>query len=168
MQGYFEILADTLIGYTLPSFRPRAKIKEIAHPKFYFFDCGVVRALQHETRTDASNDAAGHLFETYFINEIRALNSYYSLGLELFYWQAEHGTEVDLIVVNGQKRISFEIKHSKTWKTAHNKGLQSLLNEKVIEKGFGIYVGDKKLMFDSIEVLPYKEALISLKAICTK
>jgi len=45
VQGYFEILLNTLFASLLPASRPRAKVKEIQHPKFYFFDPGVVRAL---------------------------------------------------------------------------------------------------------------------------
>ena len=41
---YFEILVETLLGNWLPAWTPRAKVKETAHAKFYFFDSGVVRA----------------------------------------------------------------------------------------------------------------------------
>src|SRR3990167_145614 len=45
VQGYFEVLVDTMLGSWLPAWRPRARVKEIGHPKFYFFDTGVVRAI---------------------------------------------------------------------------------------------------------------------------
>lgn len=32
---YFSILEDTLLGHFLPAFRPRLKVREGAHPKFY-------------------------------------------------------------------------------------------------------------------------------------
>src|SRR5712692_1854330 len=72
VQGYFEVLVDTLIGAWLPAWRPRAKVKEVQHPKFYFFDTGVVRALSgrlHEPLTDAER---GPLLETYLLHELRA------------------------------------------------------------------------------------------------
>lgn len=50
VQGYFEILVDTLIGTWLPAWRPRAKVKEVGHPNFYFFDTGAVRALAGRLR----------------------------------------------------------------------------------------------------------------------
>ena len=34
VQGFFGILVDTLIGVWLSAWRPRAKVKELAHPKF--------------------------------------------------------------------------------------------------------------------------------------
>ena len=48
VQGYFDTLIDTLIGFWLPAWQPRAKVKEVAHPKFYLFDCGVVRRVLSE------------------------------------------------------------------------------------------------------------------------
>ena len=44
VQGYFETLSDTLIGVWLPAWRRRAKVKEVASPKFYLFDSGVAVA----------------------------------------------------------------------------------------------------------------------------
>ena len=41
---YFSILEDTLLGYFLPAYRPRAKVREQLRSKFYWFDPGVARA----------------------------------------------------------------------------------------------------------------------------
>jgi len=38
IQGYFQILVDTLLGRWLPAFRLRPKRRVIAAPKFYFSD----------------------------------------------------------------------------------------------------------------------------------
>jgi len=162
-QGYFEILRDTLVGWFLPAYRPKAKVKEVAHPKFYFFDCGVVRALRHETRHELQQPALGYLFETWFLNEVRFINHTKSLGAELFYWQAEHGTEVDLIMVRGKERIGFEIKATNVWKKDYNKGLTALFEAKVIDKAYGVYTGDRNLVMDGVEVLPFAKALERIK-----
>lgn len=163
VQGFFEILRDTLLGWFLPPYRPRAKVKEIAHPKFYFFDCGVIRALRHETRYELLQPALGHLFETWFLNEVRILNQIELLGAELFYWRTESGNEVDLIVVQGNKRIGFEIKSTDSWDKSYNTGLLTLLETKMIDKAYGIYTGDRKLVMGPIEIWPYAQALVSFK-----
>ena len=67
VQRYFEILVDTLVGTWLPAWRPRAKVKEVAHPKFYFFDPGVVRALAGRLREPVGAEERGHLLETYVL-----------------------------------------------------------------------------------------------------
>jgi len=40
VQRYFDVLVDTLVGYWLPAWQPRLKVRERANPKFYLFDCG--------------------------------------------------------------------------------------------------------------------------------
>src|SRR3990170_1172279 len=46
VEDYFTILDDLLLAVRLPVFRKRAKRKIVAHPKFYFFDAGVYRAMR--------------------------------------------------------------------------------------------------------------------------
>ena len=46
VEGYFDILNDLQIGYRIPIFQKRARRKTQAHPKFYFFDAGLFRALR--------------------------------------------------------------------------------------------------------------------------
>ena len=167
VQGYFDILCDTLIGFYLPSLKVKAKVKEIAHSKFYLFDCGVQRALSRRLRENPSQFERGKLFESYFINEIRAVNSYFNMGGQLYYWRTESGTEVDLIWCCGKKRVGFEIKYSQTWKPKYNKGLNVLLDKKLISKAYGIYTGKTCLKQGKVEVFPFTKFLdqVSLKKV---
>ena len=64
VQGYFDTLVDTLIGVWLPAWRPRARVKEVGHPKFYFFDTGDVRALAGRLREPLERAERGPLLET--------------------------------------------------------------------------------------------------------
>src|SRR5262249_23660293 len=45
VQGYFDVLVDTLLGSWLHAWKLKRATKLVAHPKFYFFDAGVARAL---------------------------------------------------------------------------------------------------------------------------
>ena len=159
VQGYFSILEDTLLGWRLPAYRNKAKVKEVAHTKFYLFDCGVQRALAGLHREKPSVTEMGVLFETFILNEIRAFNSWYSQGAQLFYWRTESGNEVDLIWKRGRRAMGFEIKSSQIWKESFNKGLQVLLQSGNIQKAFGIYRGKKSLKMGKVTVLPYQKAL---------
>ena len=46
VEDYFAILENLLIAVRLPVFTRRAKRRLVAHPKFYFFDAGVFRAIR--------------------------------------------------------------------------------------------------------------------------
>ncbi|MCY4343912.1 MAG: DUF4143 domain-containing protein [Gammaproteobacteria bacterium] len=159
VQGYFGILEDTLLGWQLPAWRKRAKVKEVAHSKFYLFDCGVQRALAGLHRDKPSSAERGALFETWLLNEFRALNAWSAQGAEFFYWRTEAGTEVDLIWKRGGRAVGIQIKASRNWKEPFNKGLRTLLQAGGIDQAFGVYTGERELKFDEIRVLPYQSAL---------
>ena len=93
VQGYFDILVDTLVGVWLPAWRPRAKVKEVAHPKFYFFDPGAVRALAGRSREPLDREERGPLLETYVLHELRAWMNRSGTGGQL----APSRSEVDFI-----------------------------------------------------------------------
>jgi predicted AAA+ superfamily ATPase len=67
VQGYFDILIDTLLGHWLPAFRLKRATKLVVHPKFYFFDAGVARALGGRIAYPPTGEELGTLFETYLI-----------------------------------------------------------------------------------------------------
>lgn len=164
VQGYFNILEDTLLGWYLPAYRNNAKVKEVAHPKFYWFDCGVLRALAGLHREQPSTAESGLLFETYILNEFRALNDWKSHGARFFYWRTESGTEVDLIWKQGRRCIGFEIKGTTAWKQNFNKGLNVLLDAGQIQQAFGVYRGERPQKIGGVTVLPYATALAMAEA----
>ena len=159
VQGYFSILEDTLLGWYLPAYRNKAKVKEVAHAKFYLFDCGVQRALAGLHRDKPSATETGVLFETFILNEFRALNSWRSHGAQFFYWRTESGNEVDLIWKRGRQAVGFEIKSSGIWKERFNRGLNVLLRSGDIRQAFGVYRGERVLKVGEVIVLPYEKAI---------
>ena len=61
VKEYYQILEDTLIGFFLwPHDRNERKK---ARPKFYFFDCGVVRTIQNRLQDPPTPQEKGFLFE---------------------------------------------------------------------------------------------------------
>ena len=67
---YFEILEDTLVAYRLEAFAKSEKIRLIQHPRFYFFDVGVLNGVMGNFT--ASPDRIGSLWEHLVMQTIRA------------------------------------------------------------------------------------------------
>lgn len=67
VQRYFGVLVDTLLGTWLPAWQPRAKVREVAHPKFYLFDPGVARAAASRLRQPIDDVERGTLLETWIL-----------------------------------------------------------------------------------------------------
>lgn len=153
LDGYFSILEDTLLGSFVEPIHLKAKVKEVATPKFYFFDCGVTRALRNDLR-EPLGDEKGYQLETFLLNEMRAYSSYSQAGWEFYYWGTPSGNEVDFIIVDGRKKTGLEVKSSRTWKKEFGNGLKTLLEEKKIQRAMAVYTGDRRLKDGGIEVFP--------------
>lgn len=67
------ILLKKLYGNFVEAIHLKAKVKEVSTPKFYFFDCGVVRALRNELGEKISESERGYLLETFILNEVQVL-----------------------------------------------------------------------------------------------
>ncbi len=164
VQGYFEVLEDTLLGHWLPAYRPRAKIKEVGHPRFYFFDCGVVRALQRRVRQPLESVERGHLLETYVFHELRARQQYARLDGELSYWRTPSGTEVDFVWRGAKETVAIEVKATTSWRASDGRGLTEFGNAVKNTRQFGIYLGRDRLKSGATEVLPLDVFLTELEA----
>ena len=66
---YFEILKDTLILHEVPAWTGSSTRKPLVSSKYYFFDVGVVSALQGRLAS-AEGPGFGSAFETYIHHEL--------------------------------------------------------------------------------------------------
>lgn len=164
VQGHFEVLVDTLVGTWLPAYRPRARIKEVQHPKFYFFDPGLVRALARRLREPLDADERGKLLETLILHELRAQVAYSDIGGELSYWRTPSGTEVDFVWSRPGRATGIEVKSSSRWREADGRALKELLAAGTIQRAFGVYAGEHVLRDGAIEVLPVARFVRELAA----
>ncbi|MBI4951869.1 MAG: ATP-binding protein [Myxococcales bacterium] len=162
---YFEILTDTLLGRFLPAWTARARMKEVAHPKFYFFDTGVVRALQGRLRDAPAPEERGHLFETYVFHELAAHVAYRNIGGEWSYWRTVDGIEVDFIWRRGDLTVAIECKSTDSWRARDDAGLAALSASKVAPMScHGVYLGAARLRRDWGVVHPFGDFLAALHA----
>ncbi len=162
VQGYFEILVDTLLGTWLPAWRPRAKVKEVAHPKFYFFDPGVVRGIARRLHDPVGDEERGALLETYLLHELRAWINRSGAGGELCYWRTPSGTEVDFVWRRGASVVAIEVKSSRRWRSGDAAGLRAFHEVRPLRRAFAVYLGAERLRDGKVEVLPLVEFLAAL------
>lgn len=162
VQGYFGTLVDTLIGFWLPAWRKRAKVKEVASPKFYLFDPGVTRALAGRVREPLDAAERGFLLETWVLHELRAAMAFRSLGGQLHYWRTPSGSEVDFVWSRGDRAIGFEIKAATTWRGEYGTAIKRLIADGVLTGAHGVYTGSTELKDGKLRVWPLKHFLRAL------
>ncbi len=154
---FFEVLVDTLIGFWLPAWRPRARIKEVVQPKFYLFDSGVARGLGGRLREPLEAAERGPLLETLVLHELRAERNRKNLGGEFSYWRTHSGAEIDFVWERGAARVGIEVKASKQWRREYGAELVMLREEKQLTSAFAVYGGSERLVDRGIHVLPFAE-----------
>jgi len=162
VQGYFATLVDTLIGVWLPAWRKRAKVKEVASPKFYLFDPGVVRALAGRLREPLDGTERGFLLETWILHELRAAMATQETGGQLQYWHTPSGSEVDFVWTRGPHAVGVEVKAATAWRSEYGSPLKSLIAQGSLEAGYGVYTGATELKDGPLRVFPLKRFLKEL------
>jgi predicted AAA+ superfamily ATPase len=162
VSNYFDILEDLLISYRLPVFTKSAKRRLVSHPKFYFFDPGVYRTIRPKGPLDSPEEIDGGALETLFLAHLRAINDYYRLGYNLYYWRTSNNVEVDFVVYGEHGLFAFEIKRARSIKRSDLSGLKAFTNDYKVAKCFLLYGGDHEEYHDNIHVLPFAKGLQKL------
>jgi len=166
VQNWFAILIDTLLGSWLPAWKLKRATKQVAHPKFYLFDSGVVRALSGRLPYPASPEERGGLLETLVHNELSAYLEYSGLGYPLFFWRTPDGVEVDFLCETASGYTAIEVKAATGWRSAASRGplrLSSELGPKKV-RCFGVYLGSREAVYEPCRVLPVADFLRRLWA----
>jgi predicted AAA+ superfamily ATPase len=100
-QRYFEILEDTLLVKRLDSFAKSDKRRLTQHPRFFFFDNGVLNGLLRNFAV--SEDRKGVLFENLFFTQLLSALSYSDHDYRVSSYRTDAGAEVDVILeINGE------------------------------------------------------------------
>ena len=161
VQHHFEILVDTLLGYWLPPWKPKAATRQVRHSKFYFFDSGVARALGGRLAYPPTTEELGPLAETFILNELRAWLACSSLDYPLHFWRSYDGAEVDVLCETSTGFTAIEIKVSRRWEQRFNRGLRRVADA-LGRRGvtcWGVYLGERPARWDDVLVLPAMEFL---------
>jgi predicted AAA+ superfamily ATPase len=154
---YFEILKDTLILHELPPWRKSKKRKPLASSKYYFFDVGVVAALQGREFRPGTREF-GEAFETCLMHELISHADYVS-GEPLSYWRSTSGFEVDFIIGD---HTGVEAKAKANLSPSDVKSLRALAEERKLKRYICVSLEPRMRKFNGITVLPLREFLDAL------
>ncbi len=166
VQGYFQILVDTLLGYYLYPYHTKVKRDLItATPKFYLFDVGVANYLSKQTILELKGSAAGKSFEHYILMELFAYIGLNKKRIDIAYWRTKTGLEVDFIL--GKAEVAIEVKISQQVHQQDLNGLIGFCEEHPNTKAIVVSQDKKPRMLKvndmlTISILPWDNFLQSL------
>lgn len=164
VRSYFEILEDTLVGFLLPAYRRSLRKRQRMHPKFYFFDPGVKRALANQLNLalPPRTPDYGRAFEHFWILELIRMSAYRKADYSFSYF-GTNDVEVDLVVERpGRPLLFVEIKSAERVKDAEIRTLQSLTSEMKKSEALCISREPRRRKVGNVLVVPWQEALAEM------
>lgn len=159
VKGHFQILQDLLIGYMLPPFTKRAKRRLVNHPKFYYFDSGVFRAIRPMGPYDNPQELGGVCLETLVYQQLLSINNLCNLGYTLHYFRTASGVEVDFVLYGARGIVGIEVKLANRFTETMIHGLKNFARDYPEAKLYIFYTGKEKLYIGNITVIPVTYAL---------
>lgn len=160
VHGYFDILRDTLIAHELPAWRRSGKRKTVVSSKWYFFDMGVVSALQSQSVHSLSR-RDGFAFETWLHHELRSWIDYRDRDERLAYWKSRSGFEVDFLIGD---HTAVEVKAKPHVGNRDLRSLKALQEEETFRNYLCVCMERRPRRQDGVEILPYGMFLDNLWA----
>ncbi len=149
---YYEILKDTLMGFELSAWKKTSRRKPFSTSKFYLFDSGVARSLQHRKGLQFGATECGEAFETYILHEIRAWLDYTTVDADVKYWRSTSGFEVDFILADAS---AVEVKAKRNVAGHDLKGLRALKEETALKHYIVVSFEESPRIVDGIEIWPW-------------
>jgi len=165
VEDYFAILRDLLLSYELPVFSKKAKRDLMTKRKFYFFDVGLYRTLRPKGPLDQPAELLGPAFETLCVQELMALNHYYSLGYDFFHWRTRKHEEVDLVLYGENGFLAFEFKSSSRLRETDFKTLTLFGEDYPQSRRRIVYGGTERRTYKNIEIVPAKDFFSDAKVL---
>ncbi|MBI5400208.1 ATP-binding protein [Candidatus Saganbacteria bacterium] len=159
IKEYFQILEDTLVGSLVYPYKRIARRRLISHPKFYFFDCGIITVLKRSLQKELikSSTEYGRVFEHWVFTELRAAIDYHELEAKLSFYRTADGAEVDFVIEKNDEILAVEVKASQRPALSSLKGLKGFLAENSAAKGFCICGTPNPYAEDNIDFLSCRD-----------
>jgi predicted AAA+ superfamily ATPase len=166
VNGYLDILDDTLLTFRLPAYEARMRVREKKHPKLFWVDAGIVRAIRRHLG-EPSTEEIGALFEGWVANLLRTHGDYDDeLFDEWFYWAPAEAarTEVDFVLRRGRDWLAIEAKSGTKAGPDTLRGLRAIRDLPRLARRVLVHQGRRSsVTSDGIEVWPVARLLEALQ-----
>ena len=164
VKEYFQILEDTLLGFLFSPYSGSHRKRIITHPRFYFFDRGVVTALRGELSQNltAGTPPYGRAFEHFVILELKRFLDYRERDARISFFRTSDGAEVDIILELGKEVWAVEIKSSAEPAAAEVRGLKSFIKDHRFDRALCVCQTPRPFSGEGIEFLNWQDFLAAL------
>ena len=154
--GYLDILEETLVASRLRAFEGRLRVRAKRHPKLYWVDPGLARAVKSQLGPVAVEER-GALLEGWVLSLLRAYGEVHPLFDEVRYW-ASANVEVDFLLQRGNEHVAIEVKATRRLDPALLGGLRAIGELSGIVRRILVYLGSlERVTEDGVEIWPLQK-----------
>lgn len=163
VENYLKVLEDILLSFKLEVFTKKAQRLLTAHPKFYFFDCGVYQQIRPKFSLDQPETNQDAILESLIAQHLRAWCDYSSGEHRLYYWRTATGLEIDFILYGEKGLFAIEVKNKTRINNSDGlKALHAFKKDYPSAQLILLYQGKEKMKLGDVLVLPCETFLLNL------
>jgi len=140
VQKYLDILSGTFMMRQLAPWHENIAKRQVKAKKIYFRDSGIFHTLLNiADRSELlMHPKLGASWEGFALEEV--IRHLKVDAQDCYFWNVHNGPELDLLIVQGTKRMGFEFKFSKTPQLTHS--MQQAMKDLKLKKLTVIYPGE--------------------------
>ena len=162
VDNYLQILEDLLLAFSLPVFSRRAKRRLISHPKFYFFDVGIYRAIRPRGILDSSDGIEGWALEGLVAQHLRTWVLTQKEPHSFSFWRTETRLEVDFIIYGPRGFWAIEVKRSPNLGPDDIRGLTAFKEEYPEAKCLIVAFTKHRENYRGFPIIPVEDFLLGI------
>ncbi|HAL16796.1 MAG TPA: AAA family ATPase [Anaerolineaceae bacterium] len=159
-KAWLSILESSYILYRLQPYHRNFNKRLVKSSKLYFYDTGVACSLLGLREEDQVqlHYMKGSLFENLILNEFIKRNFNRGENRQPYFWQDNHGKEIDCLLVNGDRVTPVEVKSGKTMSTSYFDNLKywRSLADLPDDRGYVVYGGDQSMQTSSGTLISWR------------
>ncbi len=151
---YLDVLVGMYLVRRLPPWFENLSKRQTKSPKVYVRDSGLLHALLSiESRSDLEgHPKLGASWEGFALEQVLARVP----GREAYFWGTHAGAELDLLVLQGKRRIGFEFKRADA--PSMTKSLHVALEDLRLDRACIVYPGRKRYpVHDRVDAIPLSD-----------
>ena len=160
-RAWLSLLESSYILYRLQPYHRNFNKRLVKSPKLYFYDTGVACSLLgiRDENQVTMHYLRGALFENLIINEFIKRNLHRGENRQRYFWQDNHGKEIDCLLVDGDQITPVEIKSGKTMSASYFDNLKfwRSLAGLAEDQGFVVYGGDQSLQTSAGALISWRQ-----------
>lgn len=160
-RSWLSVLESSYILYRLQPYHRNFNKRLVKSPKLYFYDTGVACSLLGIRAEEQVHlhYMKGSLFENLILNEFIKRSFNRGENRQPYFWQDNHGKEVDCLLVNGEGVVPVEVKSGKTVSASYFNHLKHwrLLAGLPESSGYVVYGGEESLQTSFGALVSWRE-----------